>query len=175
MFTAVSLLLFVLNALLWIRSYFTADVVEWKPVGRIVRFHSNNGGFAFENRSLRMVPGQVPALLAGHGDYSQPPFGWHWESGPSWHGLGAWRQLYWFEFFWFTDQLTWDPAFAESKFDIGMPYWVPVGASLVLPVGWSVVTLRRRRRDQRSGQCRKCGYDLRASHDRCPECGTSIV
>ena len=37
-----------------------------------------------------------------------------------------------------------------------------------------VVLLRRQRRDAHPGPptCATCGYDLRASRDRCPECGT---
>jgi hypothetical protein len=36
---------------------------------------------------------------------------------------------------------------------------------LLIPRNWRVERLRR-------GRCVKCNYDLRASTDRCPECGT---
>jgi hypothetical protein len=53
------------------------------------------------------------------------------------------------------------------------PVW-PAGVALaVLPVAWIVQAARRKRRN-RLGFCRTCGYDLRASPDRCPECGTSV-
>jgi hypothetical protein len=51
-----------------------------------------------------------------------------------------------------------------------IPIWLIVPLLLVLPA-FQVTTARRNRRRQNIGRCRNCGYDLRATPDRCPECG----
>src|SRR5205823_5045706 len=56
------------------------------------------------------------------------------------------------------------------------PCWalaVPLGdaASIAGVVFWK----RRRRAKRRAcGLCQECGYDMRASADRCPECGAAV-
>jgi hypothetical protein len=55
------------------------------------------------------------------------------------------------------------------------PFWSVTLAAGAPPLGWmalSLVALVRRRRKTSAGLCPTCGYDLRATPDRCPECGT---
>jgi hypothetical protein len=55
------------------------------------------------------------------------------------------------------------------------PYWAPTGLFAVAPLLYLRSAVRHhvyRRRASR-GHCAHCGYDLRSSPDRCPECGRS--
>src|SRR5438874_1488442 len=76
--------------------------------------------------------------------------------------------LYWLR--WRVDQLWWLSAGRVPGTDIDLEFALMI-ASSILPASWIVFRLRRRRRFER-GLCQSCGYDLRASPDRCPECGT---
>jgi hypothetical protein len=51
------------------------------------------------------------------------------------------------------------------------PGWLFVLLTAVLPMRGAVRTLQRHGR-HKAGLCPRCGYDLRATPDRCPECGT---
>jgi hypothetical protein len=52
-----------------------------------------------------------------------------------------------------------------------MSHWLLTMLLLVMPVWW-LKRARDTRRAGRLGLCSKCGYDLRATPERCPECGT---
>jgi hypothetical protein len=54
---------------------------------------------------------------------------------------------------------------------VSMPHWFALLLALSLPAARLVRAFRRRARGP--GRCRSCGYDLRATPERCPECGTT--
>jgi len=53
---------------------------------------------------------------------------------------------------------------------VGVPCWLLL-LVFSAPLWWRWHRRRRRGRLATAGRCRTCGYDLRATPDRCPECG----
>lgn len=66
----------------------------------------------------------------------------------------------------------------RMAYSIGFPYWVITLPLLIPPVVIFFVGIHRKRvrwERRRLGQCVDCGYDIRASPGRCPECGAVVT
>jgi predicted RNA-binding Zn-ribbon protein involved in translation (DUF1610 family) len=58
-----------------------------------------------------------------------------------------------------------------TGYRIYIPHWMML-LLMLIPIGAVIRRKHQRRRLENEGRCLACGYDLRATPDRCPECGT---
>jgi hypothetical protein len=169
-----SLLLGVAICIIWFRSYRMSEQINW----------SNDRGW----RAIRSAEGSIvismliadwsnrPDLFHGpqyETDLPNPPFnylmllGGNWDDRNfnwEWHGLS-----------WHHKRNTRQQTMHAQAF---IPCWSVVALTMLPPLAWSGARLRsraRRRRLKLMKLCASCGYDLRATPDRCPECGTQVA
>lgn len=152
-----SLLLGAATVVLWVRSYFVADAFGWSWETGAVQAGAASGRLRLSELVLLDGWRYAPPHFA-HTHY--PP-----SADPPSTRLPArwWNVGFGFEHRLLAGQY-------ESRVVL-LPLWMVVLATMALPTLWF-----KRRRGATSGTvvCRKCGYDLRASHNRCPECGTLV-
>lgn len=142
-------------ALLWHRSYAEADFVGRGTPARWYGALSMSGLIRVER-----------------GDYLGGMDGWSRDSYPTPDRLGLRGEVEQ------RDTRRFGPvAFRHIRYDarrprwsVYVPHWLAVVLAAALPAAHVTITWRRRRR-QRPGHCAECGYDMRATPRRCPECG----
>jgi hypothetical protein len=138
-----SLIMYVAAIAMWVRSYRFIDTVTFEFRGRAIEWVSAYGRIRLSNEpEIRRHQSQLMLQVLIDEVHSGPPS----QSPPP------------------PPQPS-PPAPAPIEFNL--PYWA-VLAFTTPGLTWIVV--RSRRRDV-PGLCRVCGYDLRATPDRCPECG----
>jgi hypothetical protein len=68
-------------------------------------------------------------------------------------------------------------SYTRTRFQVFVPHWMVCSATLAGSLGIIVFRRRSRRRAARRlgwRLCMDCGYDLRVTPDRCPECGLAV-
>jgi hypothetical protein len=166
---AVSLVLCVATAALWGRSYLRFDDVVRVSRHRVTNICSLRGRlflqFGWTTRD--QLKDSAPPYSAG---------GWFWDSsstdGVGYHAADAsrgWTVLGFDTFNSVSRDARGQPMAGERV--VIVPYWFLCIASVAGPVQ-SIRARRRVAARRTKGQCLRCGYDLRVSPDRCPECGT---
>jgi len=118
---------------------------------------------------LTVARGDFSVLRLNHEGNPVPPAGRRWQSGLHNSETSLWtvgnnrRRGVW--------------RFGPGVWTFRFPIYViagPLAGASGLAFLPAFRRSRRRRKRKKLGLCVKCGYDLRASKDRCPECGTEF-
>jgi hypothetical protein len=169
--SACSLLLLVPVFVLWVRSYWICD-----------RIHHGTGVIA-ENAAARCFDrylhscrgvlhfGIVETYAVWGGIHNTEPQGWQYHSFQPTddHSLLPQTTI---PFRWVSEHR---PVPGNGYHDVAsltFPHGALMLLLALLPACWMVARSRNRRRRRDGDVCPSCGYDLRATPDRCPECGT---
>ena len=169
--SVLSLLLCLATLVLWVRSYWRYDALvcrpEPEPQGP---FHSwfiqsfvGELGFVDQRPETRVMDRPIPR--------------WEFVNWPANQGLAlkvirdnvSPTASGWFLGFGFLVVPLPEPI---EIYAIAFPHWFLALLFAVLPA-LLLRSLSSSRKRHRAGLCCKCGYDLRATPDRCPECGTA--
>jgi hypothetical protein len=169
--SAVSLVLCVATVVLWVRSYWLYDEF-------CVRAFSQKQASStlWGHDAVTIVEGQIDFWRRVSSlRLATLPAGFH-ESGlihPEFRDIGfETPSILGFNYLHGKLQSRAGP-YSEENWQIGIPFWFLTAMFAFVPV------MRTRRRWIRlgckpPGFCAVCGYDLRATPERCPECGTAV-
>lgn len=158
-----SLLLCFATGVLWVRTYTWATSVKWVPRSDRSDFYvsSAHGMLGFESEFYGPETPEDPYRRGNGLSIYSAPIG----------GNDGWAAQWDIRFqhagiTYATDVI---PHAYYARI-IVVPLWLPFVLTLIMPLVWGRSWISKRRR-RAKGLCIRCGYDLRGSDERCPECG----
>jgi hypothetical protein len=153
--SALSLLLFVVVVALWVRTTVVQDYIGFEaspPTGTRIYGIASRHGLLWVGRM------DDPSAETSAGTH-----GYYWRTSPSSPGMRG-NKLPLSVQFGGTDE-------EAKEWGVQVPYLLLMLLLGIAPARWCF-SWKRTTNKQRHGLCPSCGYDLRATPHRCPECGT---
>ena len=113
----------------------------------LISSHAKHDGFSYFRSAASQAPPNGSSFL-------WPPVKWEkWKTSPP--GNRSWSTRY-------------------KNRELTLRLWPVAVAATTTPAVW-IWRRRRERKRMNHGFCQRCGYDLRATPERCPECGAAGI